>query len=402
MQQNIDITLTLNKNDYPVLFQLKKKELDKIATKIFNTGYSLLYPNKINEKSIEYKELIEKIESLRNDFNNPELYDKISTLELSLEKLIGLSNSSSKKGELAENVIENIFTTRYGDIEYVNTSGISHSGDAWLYLPNNKIVMIESKNYTSVVNKDEIIKMQNDMITHHIRWGIFLSFNSNIQGMKEFDFYVFNHNNETYHVVMVSNLASDITRLDLAIGIIRKLVNFYSDLNKFPWIINNIKSELEHLNEILEQNYLLRDNFITMEKDIIKNVNNFYSKLRDYQINMNNKIKDIINKINSTMDNSVVTISNDYTPFINWIEAKDKKLSVIATKIIDVFKKKELNVIIDNNCILKYSDITVATVKVILKKISIEFSNYDIILNFILNKDKEISQNLVIFENLNL
>lgn len=400
--QNIEINLSLNKSDYPILFQLKKKELDKISLKIFNTGYSLLYPNKINEKSVEYKELIDKIESLRNDFNNPDLYDKISTLELSLEKLIGLSNSSSKKGELAENLIENIFTSRYGDIEYKNTSQIAHSGDAWLYLPNNKIVMLESKNYTSTVNKDEITKMQNDMITHHIRWGIFLSFNSNIQGMKEFDFYIFSHNNETYHIIMVSNLASDISRLDLAIGLVRKLINFYSDLNKFPWIVNNIKTELEHLNDILEQNYLLRDNFMNMEKDIIKNINTFYSKLRDYQFNMNNKIKEIINKINATIDNPVITVNNDYTTFISWIDTKDKKLISIATKLIDIFKEKELLVFIDNTCFLKYCDNNIATIKVTNKKISIELINYDIVLNFIYNKDKEVLQNLLIFKNLNL
>jgi len=43
-------------------------------------------------------------------------------------------------------------------------SQTSHSGDAWLYLPNNKIIMLESKNYTNTVNKDEVIKLHNDMI----------------------------------------------------------------------------------------------------------------------------------------------------------------------------------------------------------------------------------------------
>jgi hypothetical protein len=36
------------------------------------------------------------------------------------------------------------------------------------------------------------------------------------------------------------------------------------------------------------------------------------------------------------------------------------------------------------------------------KKISIELTKYDIILNFSIGKEKEISQNLIIFENLNL
>ena len=169
--QNIEINLTLSKTEYPILFQLKKKEMEKIVNKIFNLGYSILYPKpNINDRSFEHKEIVEKIESLRDNFNNPDLNDKISSLETSLERLIGLSNSSMKKGELAEYILENIFIQRYGDISYKNTNHIPHSGDAWLTLYNDKIVMLESKNYTSVVNKDEVIKMQNDMITNHIKW----------------------------------------------------------------------------------------------------------------------------------------------------------------------------------------------------------------------------------------
>ena len=64
--QNIEINLTLSKTEYPILFQLKKKEMEKIVNKIFNLGYSILYPKpNINDRSFEHKEIVEKIESLR-------------------------------------------------------------------------------------------------------------------------------------------------------------------------------------------------------------------------------------------------------------------------------------------------------------------------------------------------
>jgi hypothetical protein len=380
--QTIDINLKLNKKDYPLLFKLKKRELDKTIYQILDTGYSIMYPS--HEKTIENIE--------KNDFN-----DKIKSLEVSLEKLIGLSSSSTKKGELAENILENIFLQRYGDIEFKNKSQTPHCGDAWLYLPNNKIIMLESKNYINQVNKAEVIKMQNDMITNHIKWGIFVSFNSSIQDMKDFDFHTFYHNSESYHVIMISNLSDDISRLDIALSIIRKLINMYSDLQNFPWIINNIKTELDHLNELLEQNYLLRDNFICMEKDIIRNINNFYTKLRDYQFIMDNKIKEIINKITSTMTESVTYKNIDYTELI---EQTNKKLLNIITKLTDLFKKKQIIYSkTDNNLI--YKSKAIAVIKLQNKKISIEFINYDLILNFILGRDSEINQNLIIFENLN-
>jgi hypothetical protein len=399
----INLQLKLSKEEYPILFQLKENELEKTIYQIFNTGYVILYPKCVDttNKSYEYKEITQKIELLRSELNNPELNHKINSLESSLEKLIGLSTSSSKKGELAENILENIFEQRYGDITFKNTSQIAHSGDAWLYLPNDKVIMLESKNYTNCVNKDEVIKMQNDMITHHIKWGIFVSFNSSIQGMKEFDFHIFHHNNETYNIVMISNLSYDISRLDLGISLTRKLLNTYADLSKFPWIVNNIKTELDHLNELLEQNYLLRDNFLTMEKDVIKNINSFYTKLRDYQFIMDTKIKEIISKITSTMDNSINYHNLDYTKFIELAISKDKKLGPIATKISDTFKQKNIVYSVSDNNLLLQNNI-IGCVKIQTKKITLEFTNYDILLNFMIGKDKEIIQNLQIINFLQL
>ncbi len=401
----IEIKLNIIKSEYPALFKIKHDELDSTIFSLFDTGYNIMFPQpiNINNTNYEYSQIVNKIDSLKNEINNTDLNEKICILEHSLEKLIGLSTSSAKKGEIAENILENIFNSRYGDIEFKNTSQIPHSGDAWLYLPNNKIIMLESKNYTTTVNKDEIIKLQSDMITHHIKWGLFLSFNSNIQGMKEIDFNMFNHNNENYHIIFVSNLANDINKLDFSLSLIRKLLTAYSELEQFPWIVNNIKSELINLNNILEHNYLLRDQFINMEKDIIKNINNFYIKLRDYQFNLDTKIKDIINKITSTMSDSIEFDKIDYNLIITTASKKDKKLDYIATKITDTMKKKKIYFeYTDNIFNLIFNDENIGTLKILNKKIVIEFIKYDIVLNFIIGKDKEILHNLIIFQNLNL
>ena len=401
----MEIKLNIVKSEYPALFKIKSDELDATIFSIFDTGYNIMFPQPItiDNSNYEYLQIVNKLDSLKNNINNDVLNNKITSLENSLEKLIGLSTSSAKKGELAENILENIFNSRYGDIEFKNMSHIPHSGDAWLYLPNNKIIMLESKNYTNTVNKDEIIKLQNDMVTNHIKWGIFLSFNSSIQGMKEIDFHMFSHNNENYHVIFVSNLSNDISKLDFSISLIRKLLNTYSELEQFPWIVNNIKSELTNLNNILEQNYLLRDQFIIMEKDIIKNINGFYVKLRDYQFNLDTKIKDIINKITSTMTDSIEFDNIDYGLIIKIATKKDKKLGPIATKITDIMKKKKLYYEQkDNNFNILISGENIGIIKIQNKKICIEFLKYDIILSFIIGKEKEISQNLIIFQNLTI
>lgn len=399
----MEIQLSIVKSEYPLLFKIKKKKLNETIFTIFNAGYNITFPQSVTSNNYDLMSINNKLDLLKNNINNDLLTDKIMLLENSLEKLIGLSTSSAKKGELAENILENIFNSRYGDIEFKNMSQTPHSGDAWLYLPNNKIIMLESKNYNHTVDKDEIIKLQNDMVTNHIKWGLFVSFNSNIQGTKEIDFNIFNHNNENYHIIFISNLVNDISKLDFSLNIIRKLLNTYSELDQFPWIINNIKSELVNLNDILEQNYLLRNQFINMEKDIIKNINNFYIKLRDYQFNLDTKIKDIINKITSTMDDSINFNNVDYSLIINHATKKDKKLGPIATKIIDVMKNKKLYFEESNNNFnILFNDDNIAILKIQNKKILIEFLKYDIILSFIINKEKEVLQNLIIFQNLNL
>ena len=169
--------------------------------------------------------MIERMETIKmelvDEINNSEVSNKINSLETSLTKLIGLSSNSCKKGAIAENILEELFENRYGDIRFEKKSGQAHSGDAWLHLPDDKIIMLESKNYTTTVNKDEITKLHSDMITHNIRWGILVSFNSMIQGMKELDFQTFVHNKETYSIIMISNLSVDIHKLDLGLQIIK-------------------------------------------------------------------------------------------------------------------------------------------------------------------------------------
>ena len=101
----IDINITIHKENFPILFKLKKKELNKITEIIFKTGYDIMYP-KVDESNIkkqhDYLDIINKIDELKTELVSPQLNDKITSLESSLEKLIGISCSSAKKGEFAE------------------------------------------------------------------------------------------------------------------------------------------------------------------------------------------------------------------------------------------------------------------------------------------------------------
>ena len=154
----INFTLELSKDKYPLLDKLKQSELSETIYDIFNTGYNYRFPN---------------IEINNNNINDIELNNNVKNLGKSLEKVIGFGSSSSRKGEFAENILEKLINDRYGNIKYTNTAQTNHCGDAWLRFDSfDSVVMLESKNYTATVNKDEIEKMKNDMITNNIQWGI--------------------------------------------------------------------------------------------------------------------------------------------------------------------------------------------------------------------------------------
>ncbi len=404
----IEVTLKLDNKEYPMLNNFKKKELDKFLLKIFKTGYQIHFPpeNKI-EQQVEFNELIERIENIKeeikDEINNSEITDKINSLESSLSKLIGLSSNSCKKGNFGENVLEEIFSKRYGDIQFERKSNVPHSGDAWLYLPDSQVIMLESKNYTSTVNKDEINKLQFDMINHHIKWGILTSFNSGIQGMKEMDFHTFSHNNETYFVVMIGNLSTDIHKLDLGLQIIRKLINSIGNLPEFPWVVKDITHSLSELGQIIQKNYFLRDAYYNMERDIQKSLSGYHILLRDYQYDIEQKINEITGKIHATMKNTI-GLANKEPDYQDILEKhQDKKILPIIIRIIDVAQSKKWEIIFDENSgdwIINKHLKEVGKIKIQQKKAIITIPANELTLTLNIGKEKENKKNLEIIKSL--
>ncbi len=403
-----EVTLTLDDKEYPMLNNFKKKELNKFLLKIFKTGYQIHFPpeNKI-EQQVEFNELIERIENIKDEIkdeiNNSEITDKINSLETSLTKLIGLSSNSCKKGNFGENVLEEIFSKRYGDIQFERKSGVPHSGDAWLYLPDSQVIMLESKNYTSTVNKDEINKLQSDMINHHIKWGILTSFNSGIQGMKEMDFHTFSHNNETYFVVMVSNLSTDIHKLDLSLQIVRKLISQIGNLPEFPWVVKDITHSLSELSKIVQKNYFLRDSYYNMERDIQKSLSNYHVLLRDYQYDIEQKVNEIIGKIKSTMNATVIAANKepDYQEILE--KYQDKKILPIIVRLVDVAQSKKWELDFDDESgdwILSKHVKEVGRVKIQQKKAIVSIPDNELTLTLNIGKEQTNKKNLEIIKSL--
>jgi len=398
IMNSLKVTLSINMDEFPLLERIKKNKLEDTLYQLIKTGYMIHFPTpKEIENQADNHILIEKLNHMNNKIDtSQELYQNTMT------KLIGISSNSNKKGNFAENMLEDYCNKNFGDIIFERKSGVAHSGDAWLHLPNKKIIMLESKNYATTINKDEVNKMKNDMINHHIKWGIFVSFNSMIQGMKEFDFYTFHHNNELYSIVMISNLANDINRLDMAIQISRKLMNQIEDLPKFPWVIEDITKTLYELNEISKKNYSIRDAYHNFESEMSKQSTKFYMILREYQLDIEMKITQLITKIEATMTNSIESKpnTNHYDIITAYID--DNKKLAILSQIVDITDKKKWVIINEGFAVwyISYNNTKIGTIKVQTKKIIVTLDTNDITIVFHNDMDVQIKKNLKILKSI--
>jgi hypothetical protein len=359
----------ISRQEFPFLFNIKKDKRQDIVSKIFKLGYEYYF--KVDNDTIS---------------TNDDIKMKLTTLENSMTKLIGLSNSSMKKGELAENILENIITEKYGDIKYENMAQVDHSGDAWLSIDNvNETIMLESKNYTYKVNKDEIDKMKDDMITNNIKWGIIFSWNSSIQGYRDFDITTFNDNGNTYTIIMIGNLINNMDMIEISIMVIRKLINNFSKLETFPWITGKINSHLDDLNKIISLNYQLTNHFNIMEKSIKSSMDKYYNMMREYQHNIDTNINNIIDEIKGTMNDSIINTNFNYVEYLNKYK-KNKKIFILLTKIIDIFQNN--NIIINDNNILKNDNI-IGNIKILGKKVIITVSKYNANCEFLIDQENK-------------
>ena len=383
------LNLVISEDEYPHIFKIYKKDRDKKLEEVFKTGYNIHFPNvQDHNKQIEYHMILKSIEDMKSSALNDSsmgMDSKLEDLLQSIQKLTGIGNNSSKKGEVGENMLEEIINQRYGDIFFENKAKTPHSGDAWLHLPDKKVIMLESKNYNYRINKDEIEQMECDMKTNHIRFGVFASWNSTVQSRKDLDIHSFTHNGESYIIIVISNLATDIIKLDLSIQIIRKLSEYFHEMRKFPWIINDIKQNLNNLDKIIQKNYQLRDGFYSMSNSVRNSMDMFYSQLRDYQYEINKCSQEIIDKINSTMDESMKD-NNDYNiPDMNILSdfQDNSKLFPIMTQILDVFCKLEISLVKDSDNIMLIfrGEEEIGHLKIQKKKIIIFINKFNITLD---------------------
>jgi len=408
-----NITLTLDLLRYPLLKDINTENIDDIVYNLIDIGYDIKFRISSNQND-NVASVIEAPSMESCIYNQISLLNKrsantdssISELNTTLHKLIGISSNSTKKGGFAEGILEHTFKNRYGDIRFEQTASTAHSADAWLHLPDQAIIMLESKNYTNTVAKKELDKFENDMITHNVRWGIMISFNSAISGMRELDYHVFTHNKQTFVIFIISNIQNvdDFHRLlDLGLQLLRRHIQLDKEDIKLDFVVSDITSALNELQKLIAKNNILRDTFYTMERDIHKSINEYYGILRNFQYEIETSISNIIKKIDNIKEDAKTTVINLLTNSGN----HNKEISHILNRVMDVCVEKGLMINKDAEgssikLVLHESKTSnqIGLIKIQTKKIIVVLNDSDIEIVFSLGKEKSVVKNLDILQNI--
>ena len=293
-------------------------------------------------------ETLPKIENTNENVYN----HKFEALDGLINKLTGISNNSKKIGIFGENYIQELITKNFIGMSYQKTGEIDHEGDGLLTFNNGVEVLVEIKNYTTIINDTEINKFTNDMKTTKRKLGLFISLTTKINKMKIIDLKTFSYENEEYYQFYISQLSEDLHRLEVGVLLLQLLSEHKNTNNKQLILDTNIKNKLNELIDQINDNEKLRCTFLVTEKEIRNSLNNFYQKLRDNHLDMENKIKNIFTYLE---DSNIINLPNEIPE--NKLLELHKKSKIINTlkKIIDYLHKNnikytesEKEMIIDN------------------------------------------------------
>jgi hypothetical protein len=247
--------------------------LDKISS-IIDTKYNNIVFN-LQEQMMKYIALSE--DRLNNNLvqikdistKNSIIQEKISE---DFTNYLNRYKTGSFKGTQGENKLYDIITDYYSSAELVNTSGLSGMGDMILKRKHKTNILIETKEYTVNVKKDEVDKFLRDVNKNNCS-GIFLSHNSGIVGKENYQIDV----NGKNILIFVHNVNYDINKIKLAVNTIDILLEKMQNVDeKNIYITADV---LTNINTEYQKFLLQRDILISNLKDFYKKTIDQYNEI---------------------------------------------------------------------------------------------------------------------------
>jgi len=377
----MNISFTLSKNNFPELNILSDDELNIIGKQLFIEWYKKTYESNYNQIDIDNK--LELINSKLSNQINLSLSNFMGTINSNVEQLTsttkelyGLSKSN-KKGEIFENIIEDIFKTTFLDYSYTNTSNIPHHADGMIVGPSGLKSLIEMKNYTNIVNADQIEKLKYDMKATGISYGLLMSTSSAIQGKKNIDIEVFVYENKTYTIVYIGYVFDQTHKINTGLLLLEHLYKLSSNFiqNNTNHIHNMIDKDLEQLEELINSMSHLKTKYLSMEKIFKDQLDGFYSILRETEYSL----KLSVERIWSNIDHKFNILIIDSEKIIDFF--RETKGYILLTRLFDnILKAEDIKLNLNDQQIIELYLLNkkIGIIKLVSKRLDIIFDIPDI------------------------
>ena len=222
-----------------------------------------------------------------------------------VENFTGKTKTSSIKGEIAENYIENVLENEFPEDTIHRSSGIAHEADIQLHSTYYPSISFESKNYSHSVPYKEIDKFKQDLIRTNIMYGIFISFHSKISGKKNMEIECFDNK---YYILYISKIDYNANWIIMATNLIRNISKL-NTTDKTKSIskqivkdkIHIIAKQLTKLNSLVSCLTKTKANLIQQENNIRNALDNIHTSYICNEAEINRIIDEIQNEINLTI-----------------------------------------------------------------------------------------------------
>jgi len=362
------LSLSINLDEYPELKNIQAtKNFSNILQTIIRLGYNT-YFNSISN-NLEYYSVKDDIMSTLNTTIQP--------LNDLTKSLYGL-NTSTKKGDITEALIEDIIIKQFPEYNYDVKRGIAHHADGELTSPSGLKALVEVKNYNSTVPEDEIEKFRYDLSYRKINYGLFISTKSGIQYQKPFSYEKYEKDGSVYHIVYVSKIFEEQHKVYTGVLLLENIYKFIKK-NDINGIDKSILKNLRKIEKVIEEFSLIKNKYLDMESSIKKSLDDYYGIIRDAEYKMKEQFNNIWDSIVDD-DNKLIK----YTEKEEIIKGAGKKIQTILDKTLSKFNDSNNYKFIlneDGHINVLYKLKSICIIVLFKLKIVVRFLNYDMTLS---------------------
>ena len=239
--------------------------IDKISNIVeikYNTLISNIHENMSNYIAQSEIRLTNNLNQLKEvSTKNTIIQENISD---ELFSYINKTKNISQKGAQSENILFNLLNKEYSSADIINTSGQTGQGDMIIKRKDKTPILIETKNYSTNVKKEEVDKFLRDVSNKDCH-GIFLSQTSGIVGKDNFQIDIHNKN----ILIYIHYVDYDIAKINLAINTIDLL---------FDKLININDKNVTISNDILKNINTEYHNFVLQREKLLNGLKEYYKK----------------------------------------------------------------------------------------------------------------------------